>query len=264
MNDVWNRTIGRVAFINCEPLFYVLDDSWNVLPAPPSWLTGHLLRKDCIIAPIPAADYAKNSAELVLIPDLAISSKGEVGSVLLFGSTNLEDMKSIALPSDSATSVALLRHLIKLRGLNPEFIEMGPDLDGMLSKCDGCLLIGDRALEESTDNPDLVKMDLGSEWRRVSGHPMVFGVFAARKDSDVELVKSAHAALMERLLKFENDPVTRNEVIKSSSQKSSQTVERLETYFGEVINRIDPEDMGGLQAFLTDACKMNNSPLMAW
>ena len=261
---MWNRTIGRVAFINCDPLFHGLDESWNVLPAPPSWLTGHLLRKDCIIAPIPAADYAKNSDELVLIPDLAISSKGEVGSVLLFGSVNVEDMKSIALPSDSATSVALLRHLIKLRGLNPEFIEMGPDLEGMLDKCDGCLLIGDRALEESSDNPKLVKMDLGSEWRKVSGHPMVFGVFAARKDSDVILVKSAHAALMERLVKFENDSMTRSEVIRASSIKSSQSVERLETYFGEVINRIDPEDMGGLKAFLNEACGMIKVPSMAW
>ena len=264
MIDVWNRTIGRVAFINCDPLFHGLDESWNVLPAPPSWLTGHLLRKDCIIAPIPAADYAKNSDELVLIPDLAISSKGEVGSVLLFGSVNVEDMKSIALPSDSATSVALLRHLIKLRGLNPEFIEMGPDLEGMLDKCDGCLLIGDRALEESSDNPKLVKMDLGSEWRKVSGHPMVFGVFAARKDSDVTLVKSAHAALMERLVKFENDSMTRSEVIRASSIKSSQSVERLETYFGEVINRIDPEDMSGLKAFLNEACGMIKVPSMAW
>ena len=106
----WEQTIGRVSFINCEPLFYGLEDSWNILPAPPSWLTGHLLRKDCILAPIPAADYAKNSDELVLVPDLAISSKGEVGSVLLFGGKPIDEMETIALPSDSATSVTLLRY----------------------------------------------------------------------------------------------------------------------------------------------------------
>ena len=74
----WEKTIGRVSFINCEPLFHGLEESWNVLPAPPSWLTGHLMRRDCILAPIPAADYAKNSDKLVLVPDLSISSKGEV------------------------------------------------------------------------------------------------------------------------------------------------------------------------------------------
>ena len=51
----WKSTIGRVAFMNCDPLFLKLSKEWNVLAAPPSWLTGHLLRRDCIIAPIPAA-----------------------------------------------------------------------------------------------------------------------------------------------------------------------------------------------------------------
>ncbi|MEC8541697.1 MAG: hypothetical protein VXY53_07655, partial [Candidatus Thermoplasmatota archaeon] len=50
----WKTTIGRVAFMNCDPLFLQLRDSWDVLSAPPSWLTGHLLRRDCVIAPIPA------------------------------------------------------------------------------------------------------------------------------------------------------------------------------------------------------------------
>lgn len=260
----WKKTIGRVSFINCEPLFFGLDNSWNVLPAPPSWLTGHLLRKDCILAPIPAADFAKNVDNLVLVPDLAISSKGEVGSVLLFGKTELKNMKTIALPSDSATSVTLLKYLVKTNNLNPEFIEMGPDLDGMLEKCDGCLLIGDRALESARKSPDLVKLDLGAEWKRVSGHPMVFGVFAARKDSDVSLVKGAYDALLERLVEFENDSNVRADVIEVSCKKSSQNSERLERYFGEVINRIDVEDFNGLKVFLADACGMENEIPMAW
>ena len=260
----WERTIGRVSFINCEPLFFGLDKSWNILPAPPSWLTGHLIRRDCILAPIPAADYAKNSDKLVLVPDLAISSKGEVGSVLLFGKVEVESMNSIALPSDSATSVTLLKHLIGYRDLQPKYIEMGPDLSSMLDECDGCLLIGDRALESARDHPDLIRMDLGLEWRKVSGHPMVFGVFAARKDSDIECVKSAYSALKERLVAFENDSEVRSDVISISSKKSSQSVARLERYFGEVINRIDPEDMNGLKLFLKSACKMQDEIVMAW
>ena len=260
----WEQTIGRVSFINCEPLFFGLDNSWNVLPAPPSWLTGHLLRKDCILAPIPAADFAKNVDKLVLVPDLAISSKGEVGSVLLFGKTDMKDMKSIALPSDSATSVALLKYLLTRNQMSPDFIEMGPDLKGMLEKCDGCLLIGDRALESARDYPNLVKLDLGAEWKKVSGHPMVFGVFAARKDSDISLVKRAYSALLERLVEFENNATVRSDVIKLSCQKTSQNSDRLERYFGQVINRIDVEDYRGLKAFLDDACGMECDIPMAW
>lgn len=260
----WKKTIGRVSFINCEPLFYGLEDCWKILPAPPSWLTGHLLRKDCILAPIPAADYAKNADELVLVPDIAISSKGEVGSVLLFGEVGLSDMKSIALPSDSATSVKLLKFLIKSKGLQPEYLEMGPDLGGMLDRCDGCLLIGDRALESAREFPHLVRLDLGFEWKKVSGHPMVFGVFAARKDSDISLVKNAYNALISRLNDFENNSKIRSAVIKTSSVKSSQDIERLERYFGEVINRIDKDDFNGLKAFLENACGMKDGIKMAW
>jgi chorismate dehydratase len=216
------------------------------------------------MAPIPAADYAKNSSELVLVPDLAISSRGEVGSVLLFSSKPLELMKTIALPSDSASSVALLKHLVSKRGLNPTYSEMGPDLEGMLASCDGCLLIGDRALEGARAHPELVKMDLGSEWLDVTGHPMVFGVFAARRDSDVDLVRTAYDALISRLEAFESDTNVRNDVIIASGVKSSQSSERLERYFGEVINRMDSEDMDGLELFLKNACAMTSEPIMAW
>lgn len=260
----WTNTIGRVSFINCEPLFHGLDKSWNILPAPPAWLTGHLLRRDCILAPIPAADYAKNQENLFLLPDIAISSRGEVGSVLLFSKIPLNEINSVGLPSDSATSVKLLKFLLSERKLSPEYIEMGPDLVTMLEKCDSCLLIGDRALDASRKFPDLVKLDLGLEWKRVTGKPMVFGVFAARRDSSIDKIKSAHKALRNQLKKFEEDENHRTEVIQVSSVKSSQPEKRLETYFGEVINRVDPEDMSGLRLFLKSACGMESEPLLAW
>ncbi len=128
----WKSVIGRVAFTNCDPLFHGLDKRWSVLPAPPAWLTGHLMRRDCLTAPIPTADYAKFSDELYLIPELGIVSNGAVGSVILFGSRKIENMRDIALPSDSSTSKLLLRWLLKTRELDPKLIETGPDLDSML------------------------------------------------------------------------------------------------------------------------------------
>ena len=60
----WTSVVGRVAFTNCDPLFHGLDERWSVLSAPPAWLTGHVLRKDCLTAPIPTADFAKHSDKL--------------------------------------------------------------------------------------------------------------------------------------------------------------------------------------------------------
>jgi chorismate dehydratase len=260
----WKKTIGRVAFMNCDPLFLKLSNQWDVLPAPPSWLTGHLLRSDCILAPIPAADYARNSDELVLVPDLGICSKGEVGSVLLFGNGSISEMNTIALPSDSSSSVALLKYIAKQQGLEPNYIVMGPDIDAMLDNCDGALIIGDRALDASKLHPEKIVLDLGLEWREITGKPMVFGVFAARRDTPVADIKKAYNSLIEQLEMFENSVVRRNEIIQISSEKSGLTRERLNKYFGEVFNRLDQQHIDGLNLFLTEACGKTEFAEFLW
>ena len=132
----WDGVLGRVSFINCDPVFHTIPDSWKVLSAPPSWLTGHLLRRDCITAPIPTADYASNVGKLRLIRDIGIVGQESVGSVLLFGNRSIETMRDIALPSDSSTSNMLMRWILNQRGLDPKYVKMGPDMDSMLDECD--------------------------------------------------------------------------------------------------------------------------------
>jgi hypothetical protein len=78
------------------------------------------------------------------------------------------------------------------------------------------------------------------------------------------LVKGAYEALLARLVEFENDEDVRADVIEVSCLKSSQNSERLERYFGEVINRIDVDDFTGLKVFLADACGMKKEIPMAW
>tara|TARA_B110000444_G_scaffold258488_1_gene299546 strand:- start:4663 stop:5460 length:798 start_codon:yes stop_codon:yes gene_type:complete len=264
VDEQWKKIIGRVAFLNCDPLFHGLSKEWNVLPAPPSWLTGHLLRRDCVLAPIPAADYARNADELVLVPEIGICSKGEVGSVLVFGSMPIKQMKSIALPTDSQTSVALLKYILNQEGLEPETILMGPDLDSMLEACDGALLIGDRALEGAKASPENVQMDLGQAWLHRTSKPMVFGVFAARRDTPIEDVRAAQEALLERLMQFETQPSQRQAVIEWSMSRSDLDYERLNRYFGEVFNRLDGEHKEGLEQFLVDACGLTDGSTFAW
>lgn len=252
----WKTTIGRVAFMNCDPLFLQLSDTWDVLSAPPSWLTGHLMRRDCIIAPIPAADYAKNTDTLALLPNLGICSKGEVGSVLLFGSKSIDKMKSISLPSDSSSSVALLKFILAQKGLTPKLTVMGPDIDSMLAVSDGALIIGDRALDASREYPEKVVLDLGLEWQELTGYPMVFGVFAARKDTPISTIKKAYNSLLEQLVEFELSSARRKLIVELSSQKSGLPVERMDQYFCEVFNRLDNEHINGLNRFLKDACNI--------
>ena len=257
----WRRVLGRVAFVNCDPVFSFLEDRWNILSAPPAWLTGHLLRRDCLTAPIPTSDYALHSDELLLVPDLGIVSNGQVGSVLLFGSRPIESMRDIALPSDSSTSKSLLKWILRERNFDPKFLEMGPDIGMMLGDCDGALLIGDRALSAASSDPELVQLDLGAEWTQKTGLPMVFGVFAARRDSPVELVREAHDDMVEQYVKFQRDSNVRDAVIGAAAESIGFSRERMDAYFEqEVSNVLDTSSILGLTLFLNKVCGMKEEP----
>ena len=250
----WHQILGRVSFVNCDPLYYSLPEEWGILPAPPAWLTGHLMRKDCLLAPIPTADFARNSKHLKLLPGLGIGSVGAVGSVLLFGNRDPSMMRDIALPTDSATSRMLMMWILNQMGLNPRPVDMGPNLDEMLSRCDGALLIGDRAIDESIRNPELVRLDLGQCWFEQTGLPMVFGVFAAHVDAPESKLKEAHECLLDQLNMFENCQDYRLELIEATSHRSGFSVQRVEQYFDEVVLTLDVDAQMGLKKFLNDVC----------
>lgn len=252
----WKDILGKVAFVNCDPLYFELPEPWSILSAPPSWLTSHLLKRDCLIAPIPTADFAEHHRVLQLIPDLCIGSDGEVGSVLLFGNRDPSLMRDIALPTDSATSRKLCMWVLEKLGFQPRPVDMGPDLQNMLSRCDGALLIGDRALDEAARNPELVRMDLGQAWKDLTGLPMVFAVYAARLDSPAELVAEAHSMLTNQLAEFETNSEHRQDVIQATSMRSGFSTERIGKYFDEIVARLDKRGHEGLDVFLHEVCNV--------
>ena len=170
---------------------------------------------------------------------------------MLFGNREIEDMRDVALPTDSATSRRLLMYLLNKRGHDPRPVEMGPDLESMLARCDGALLIGDRALHEAQKNPEMVRMDLGMEWKDITGLPMVFAVFAAPRDAPVHMIAKAHDELMQALQRF-SDIEARQQIISESSRRSSFSTERIDRYFDEVLYRLDSEATLGLTTFMSE------------
>ncbi len=260
MSYHWSRVVARVSFVNCDPIFHGIEKNWEILPAPPSWCTGHLLDKDCIVAPIPTADYAKNMERLQLIRGIGIVSDGAVGSVLLFSNTTLEKVQSIALPSDSSTSKLLLRYILENQGMVKEYIEMGPDLDEMLQVADAALLIGDRAMDEAKRNPNKVIIDLGEAWKEITGLPMVFGVFATHRDAPTEIVAELTKDLRGNLESFLESSERRVEVISKTALRSGFSEEFIQLYFNQVSNKMDSIAEEGLVSFLTSVCQVSESP----
>jgi predicted solute-binding protein len=90
---------------------------------------------------------------------------------------------------------------------------------------------------------------------------MVFGVFAARKDSPIELVREAHDDMVEQYSLFESDSKVRATVIGAAAERLGFTMERMESYFErEVSNVLDSSSISGLLHFLREVCGMEEEP----
>jgi chorismate dehydratase len=58
---------------------------------------------------------------------------------------------------------------------------MAPSIDEMIASCDAALLIGDPALFLDHQARGLTKIDLGAEWRSMTGLPFVYAFWAGRE-----------------------------------------------------------------------------------
>ena len=80
---------------------------------------------------------------------------------------------------------------------------------------------------------------------------MVFGVFAARKDSPIDKVNEACEVMIAQYDQFLSDPDVRKSVIASTSKKVGLSIKRIERYFEyEVSNMLEDESISGLNLFL--------------
>ena len=69
-------------------------------------------------------------------------------------------------------------------GVRPSYFRCPPDLNQMLLEAEAAVLIGDVALRARTEAParGLAVTDLGEAWRDWTGLPMVFAVWAVRRE----------------------------------------------------------------------------------
>jgi chorismate dehydratase len=184
--------VGHIQFLNCLPLYWGLMRSGALLDVDlhkdsPDRLNAALVAGDLDIGPISLVEYLRHADELLLLPDIAVGSDGPVLSVNLVSTVPPAELdgRKVALGSTSRTGVMLARMLLAGRyGASPGYFDCPPDLTEMLLEADGAVLIGDVALRALYEAPrrGLTVTDLGQAWREWTGLPMVFAVWAARRD----------------------------------------------------------------------------------
>ena len=119
----------------------------------PAQLADQLSNGKLDMAMIPAIEYLKQADRFRLLPNISISSRNKVGTVLLVSRVPLNAIRSLALDDRSRTSVALLRILYsEVFSAGLKLTRHEPDLEKMLHSNDAALIIGDQALGFSKED----------------------------------------------------------------------------------------------------------------
>jgi chorismate dehydratase len=216
------------------PVFFRLDAEVEEVPGVPTELNRLLLDGEVDLAPISSIAYARNADRLRILPRLCVSSEGAVDSIQLVSRKPLDQVRTIAVTPESATSVVLTRVLLP----EAEHRPLGEEADAKL-------LIGDAALKSAFEDPT-PHYDLGRLWLERTGLPMVFAVWAC-SDPPWPDLNGLEDALVASVRRARAEP---EQLAREASERYGYPAGFLARYFEKLRYRFGPRERAGLCTFL--------------
>jgi len=253
--------VGHIEFLNCFPLYHGLErraaaglsspTEFELVPGVPTDLNRMLVSGTIDFGPISSIAYARDHGQLLLSRRLSISSRGAVDSIQLVARKPLEELNRVALTPKSATSVALLKTMLKLRyGVEPLYEELTTTPEQALIESDAVLLIGDDGLQALYFPVEGATChDLGRLWREWTGLPMVFAVWATRRDFLAKHEAELVAVEGELVASIEASRGAKGEVVESALGLWRFDKPCLDRYFEVLKYGFDEEYRRGLERF---------------
>jgi cyclic dehypoxanthinyl futalosine synthase len=245
---------AAVSFLNAWPLTAGLDksDRIELVLAEPSRCAAMLEAGEVDLALVSVGGLPGGEYEIV--PGIAIGADGPVQTVVLAGEQSPAIWDEVFLDTASRTSHVLTKIVLDEMGVRPKFTLL-PAVEGLARArgTKGALVIGDRAFDVRANHV----IDLGREWNRLTGLPMIFALWAARPGTvspeDVqELSRAAHHGLG-----------IRTELAQRFAAERGGDPERYRRYLTQRIRYgLGPYELEGLEAFLDRAATKGFLPPM--
>jgi len=242
-----NPKVSVVQYLNTAPLVWGMlkgeqQGKYDLEFTTPAACADAVHQRRADVGIVPSIEYQRMD-KAQIIAGISIASKNAVKSVLLLCNKPIEKVQTVAVDNSSRTSAALVR--ILLRKFYSRFVTISPAPprpDAMLKRADAALVIGDPAL---TFNGKAVAVyDLAAEWKKFTGLPFVFAVWAGHEDA----VLSRFRKDFEQSRDYGLAHV--DEIATEYAPKLKMTPEAVKVYLTENIDySLDEDNRKGLREF---------------
>lgn len=191
-----NNKIAAVSYINTLPFVYGIEKSgiltnYELILDVPSACAKLMIDKKVDIALVPVAAIPQ-IPDCKIVTNYCIGANEGVSTVLLLSNVPINQINSIALDSDSLTSVNLIKLLCKKHWLiNPDWIELKAQAN--YNHHESIVIIGDKSIEAAKHYKYIY--DLSTEWNLYSGLPFVFACWVAKTSIDTQFLNQFEKAL---------------------------------------------------------------------
>ena len=248
--------LGRISYLNVLPIYYAMEslfgeNGFHMRRGTPAELNVAMQLGEVDLGSISAMEYGRHYKNYLLLPDLSISSRGPVGSVLLFSRAPFGELdgRTIRVSAASASGAALVKVLMaRLFRVKPEY-QSGPLARGPMAEADAVLAIGDEALCMKQAKAMPFELDLGEAWQELTGLPFVFGVWAVRR-AFAETNGEATGSLHRLLLRSKSWGLAAlPELSRLAAVSFGMTPEQVLAYFHQLDYALGPEHERGLKTF---------------
>jgi len=135
-------------------------------------------------------DYARHGGEYCIVPNICIASSKPTNTIQLVLKSELRAIDCIAVDVRYTSEIILAKIIIEekyrtsLSRKNLQFIPMMPDIDAMLAKADGALLVNE--IPNPKENAGIFLLDLVEEWNDLTDLPYIHGFWVGREEEMTE------------------------------------------------------------------------------
>ncbi|MGJ8636907.1 MAG: menaquinone biosynthetic enzyme MqnA/MqnD family protein [Phycisphaerales bacterium] len=272
--------IAAVSYLNTAPLIQGLSShkETTLIRAVPSKIAKMVQTAEADIGLASIIDFARSQSSptpLTLIPAGMIGCDGPTLTVRLFSSVPIDQIKAVHADTDSHTSVALCKLILKaVHNITPDFIDYdtrehfppnnADNPDDSKTEPQSLLMIGDKVV---TASPPAVRyphqIDLGQAWNELTNLPFVYATWMCKSsdltdpESKANIIATAH--ILERTMLKNQTRI--DWLVATHAKRTGWPTDLAQDYIGNLLRfKVDDRAKQAVQTFLTMLADHNLLP----